>query len=338
MVTIAIQQTYDLKTTVNKMGLIGIHTPPLSLVRSLWPGFLTNFKYAHLDCCHVAVACASVQPADPLQVGTEAGDIAPEDLFNPILYKAMSNESFDTLSARVYDMVGAGVQNTLGVALQTTTAANEFPLYYGLLQESGWRKAMPQQGLVMKGLVPLVHEVLSAYGNDYINPAGTNPNSHTVVSQAGAATTPTSLTGTPFQRSVFRGRSVHLPRLPTGFTMNQTITSPNNANPNLANQVIQPNNGDGGTDASSVQNWPKVMVASIVVPPAKQHVLYYRLRVVWEITFSEPISIVDRGTFDQMRYIGQMTHLTLLDSKADMQNVEDMADTNEMPMERIMSS
>lgn len=328
MVTVHVQQTYDLRTTVDKMGLIGIHTPPLSLIRSLWPGFLTNYKFAHLDACHVAVACASVQPADPLQVGTEAGEIAPEDLFNPILYKAMSNEAFDTISARVYNMVGSTVYaQTMGVSLSTqdTSIANEFPLYYGLLQESGWRKAMPQQGLIMKGLVPLVHEVLSAYGNDYINPNGTNPNSHTIVGANGTVSTPTDLSTTPFLKSTFRGKSKPLPRLPTGFTTNVDGSSGN---------VVQADN----TSANGVNSWPKVMVACICVPPAKQHILYYRLKVVWQITFSEPISIVDRGTFQQIRSVGQTTHLSILDSKANLENVEDMADTNAMPMTRIMSS
>ncbi|ADB24814.1 ORF9 [Chimpanzee stool associated circular ssDNA virus] len=87
---VKVSETYDLSTQTDKMGFVGIHTPEGKLVYNMWSGLFKNFRKFRYASCDVTMACASMLPADPLQIGVEAGDIAPQDMFNPILYKAVS--------------------------------------------------------------------------------------------------------------------------------------------------------------------------------------------------------------------------------------------------------
>ena len=192
MVTVRVSETYDLSTKVNKMGIVGIHTPTGSLIDKMWPGLVLQHKKMRFVKCDVAMACASMLPADPLQVGVEAGAIAPQDMFNPILYKAVSNDSMSNILAY---LMGAGgepaldfpnvdkgsivdINNTLftsspGATGELSPTYDQFKMYYGLLADSnGWKKAMPQAGLTMRGLYPLVYQVIHPYG---INNRGTVP-------------------------------------------------------------------------------------------------------------------------------------------------------------------
>ena len=101
MVSVKISETYDLSTVIGSLGVIGIHTPSAAAIGRLWSGFQQNYRFMKFTGCDVSMACASMLPADPLQIGTESGDIAPADMFNPILYKAVSNESFENILAKM---------------------------------------------------------------------------------------------------------------------------------------------------------------------------------------------------------------------------------------------
>ena len=101
MVFVTVSETYDLSTKVGKMALLGIHTPQSKIIRQCYPGFLMQYKYVRFASCNVTMACASMLPADPLQIGTETGQISPSDMFNPILYRAVSNDSMSTLEGRL---------------------------------------------------------------------------------------------------------------------------------------------------------------------------------------------------------------------------------------------
>ena len=171
---VKVSETYDLSTKTNKMGLLGIHTPDGKLVYSMWRGFYENFRKMRFVSCDVAMACASMLPADPLQIGVEAGDIAPQDMFNPILYKACSNDSMSTLLNKIYaggDIYGDGTwlnknsvssENTPEFTYDDTRDIDQFAMYYGLLADTdGWKKAMPQAGLEMRNLVPLTFSIVT---------------------------------------------------------------------------------------------------------------------------------------------------------------------------------
>ena len=97
-------------------------------------------------------------------------------MFNPILYKACSNDSMSNLLNRLY--AGAHSSGGAFIAKNSVTSDNEpdfhfsssqdidqFAMYYGLLSDtSGWKKAMPQAGLQMKGLVPITWSLLTTQG------------------------------------------------------------------------------------------------------------------------------------------------------------------------------
>lgn len=98
MPTVTIRETYDLSTKPNKMTLIGIHIPTKNIIQRLYPGFCEQYKMCRILHQNVRVASASRLPLDPAGVGVnEEGTVSPEDVFNPILYKAVSNQSLSNL-------------------------------------------------------------------------------------------------------------------------------------------------------------------------------------------------------------------------------------------------
>lgn len=172
MVFVKVRETYDLHTVKNKMTVIAIHTPKPDIIKANFPGLLMQCKAYRPVSADVRVACASVLPLDPLGVGLEEGSVAPEDVFNPILYKACSNFGMSQIEARINALSGVGsgvdvVGQTANVDVDTlTSATDEFPIYYGFLSNAHeWRHANPQSGLEMTGLRPLVYEVLYNIGD-----------------------------------------------------------------------------------------------------------------------------------------------------------------------------
>lgn len=320
MVTVRITETYDLSTSVNRMGIIGIHTPSPRLLLSLYPGFLTNYKWMHLDKCDVACACASVQPADPLQVGTEAGAIAPEDLFNPILYRAVSTDGYNTIVNRIYSYnygdKSVATSGNIG-SDAFPEVANQIDAYYSLLSEDGWRKAMPQSGFAMTSLKPFVYPLESTFGNTNIRPevtSGTaNPNSVTTTTASGESN------GSANKGTMFRGAGHPMGRLPTSTSLNRAY---------IADNAID----QYATVDERTVVIPPTWVGCIVMPPAKLHKLYYRIRCTWTITFYDPISAVEKMSIPRMVNLGatllHASEYTISASK--MENHESMMDTTGM--------
>lgn len=295
MVTIRVSETYDLRTAVNKLGLLGIHTPSTQMIARLYPGLLLNYKYMHIDKCDFGIACASTLPADPLQVGTESGDIAPQDLFNPILYRAVSNDAFETIVNRIYgsdlNPINAGQDGSVTAAATIgnspfTGYQNTTSIYYSLLSEDGWRKAMPQSGFAMNNLVPLVYSMVNTFGNTMIPASSSSLNTATQVGADG------SVSNNSGMASTFRGPTMPMPRLPT-----------------ITQSIIQPTWVGSSSQPSTIplpsfSKIPKTFVALICVPPAKQHILFYRLRVVWTITLSEPVTLPARSDLGSISNVG----------------------------------
>ena len=174
MVFVKVSETYDLSTKIGKMGIVGIHTPDSDLITRHYAGFIQNMKFAKFVKCDVAMACASMLPADPLQIGMEAGSIAPQDMFNPILYTAVSNDSMSNILGfiqghddSIKSLVKSSIVDIQDGAFKNSdnVAVDQFNMYYALLSDAdGWRKAMPQAGLEMRGLVPVVFGVSANTG------------------------------------------------------------------------------------------------------------------------------------------------------------------------------
>ena len=315
---VKVSETYDLSTKVGKMGMLGIHTPDGRLVYNMWKGFYQNYRKMRFVSCDVVLACASMLPADPLQVGVEAGDIAPQDMFNPILYKAVSNDSMTVLLNRIYagahrsgntDWVGKNSvtdDNDTVFKFDSTRDVDQFAIYYGLLADAGgWKKAMPQAGLSMSKLRPITWSLLASQGqpnvSGYLSDLVAYPDDGSSVagSSGNVMATKTRELG-----RFLRGPSCLMPAIDT-MVMVEEGSCPNSAAvqtnlPDTSGSLPKVNGTDlqlGPEVASTVVlpnlDVPDCFVAAIVLPPAKLSRLYYRLKVTWTIEFSGPRPLTD---------------------------------------------
>lgn len=285
MVFVKVRETYDLCTTKNKMTVIGIHTPHPNIIKRNYPGLLMQCKAYRPVSADVRIACASVQPLDPKGVGTAEGDVAPEDVFNPILYKAISNKGMSQLEARIQHMsvnnYAADVTGDSAFAEvdNVTPEADEFNIYYALLSNThDWKHANPQSGLSMSNLKPFVYEVVYNIG-DSRSQAASGAIESDLVDASGYV-------DRVYAKGII-GNAREFPFLNcTGYTYAATkSTGWEKA---------------GFQDQSFVCNaeqdvpWLKVLCGCIIVPPSRLHALYYRMIVEWTLEFTalRPISEV----------------------------------------------
>lgn len=316
LVSVRIAETYDLHTVKNTTSLLGIHTPATSSIRRQWGGFLDNYKWMRIKGCNVTCACASYLPADPLQVGTTSGQVAPQDMFNPILYKAVSNASFETLVSSVYDansdFKANNSINEMAVNPGTGSGFDQWDLYYGILGQPGWKKAMPQAGFSMRGLRPLIHSLVSTFGNVNVpQPNAGNMNNLYVADS----------TGNPIAASqlgrVMRGKPFPMGKLPT--------------------------KASGATGQSSTASKdfeiPITWVGVCVLPPYALNALYYRLRVVWEIEFFSPRSTISVSNYLDQAYFGTQTYYSDYSvTSSKMDETTNSVDTIGAEIQKVMDS
>lgn len=270
-------ETYDLSTKADSLGLIAVHTPSTIALKSKFEGLFKQFKFIRFNSVSLRCACASLMPIDPLQVGLEAGQVAPQDMFNPILYTAVSNESMGVLLDRIYSFQsfsnGADVSTTAGPSLNWVDAvpgvSNPFAAYYGLLSGEKFRTAMPQQGFEMHNVVPLAHKVvtnvplqgtLKAEGGNaqqISGGIGANNVGHDLGVEQG------SIAGNKFLVPIegYSNGTVPLPRIPTMVAVDIGAYAINEPTP--------------------------VYCMACILPPAKLQRLFFRMVISWSITFEE---------------------------------------------------
>lgn len=301
MVFVKVRETYDLHTVQNKMTVIGIHTPRPGIIQRNFPGLLMQCRAYRPVSADVRVACASVLPLDPRGVGTTEDDVAPEDVFNPILYKAMSNLGMSQLEARINALTG--VQPTAGTDVygdsavvdvdSLTEQADEFPIYYGLLSQSGvWRHANPQAGLEMKGLKPLVYELVYNIHDQMAPGTGAYPaDAPSYPGADGAVQT----TGMGLQS--IRGKGKPMP-----FINCTAYTASSNAGSYEKPGFDAPNN------AELAVPYILCMCGCIIIPPSRRHELFYRMVVEWTIEFSSIRPLGEITTWNGLYTIGNATH------------------------------
>lgn len=298
MVFVKVRETYDLHTIKNRMTVIGIHTPKPDIIQKNFPGLLMQCRAYRPVSADVRIACASMEALDPLQVGTTEGAIAPEDAFNPILYKAMSNKGMSQLEARInYDGNGGSAYldvagNTAQVDTDTLTeAADEFPIYYGLLSNAhDWKHAAPQSGLEMTGLRPLVYEMVYNIGDSI---------SDISVPGQTSAPLPDGSVGYIGSRAIL-GKAKEFPFIPC------TAYAAANA---VAPGFTAGNSGDAlPYNKETTVPYMKVFCGCIIVPPSKLHELYYRMVVEWTIEFSQIRPIGEITDWLGLASLGSGTH------------------------------
>lgn len=343
MVTVSISETYDLHTEVDKMTLIGIHTPTKELIQKTYPGLAMNCKYFRVKSVDVALSTAQTLPLGVDQIGLDEGQIHPQDMMNPILYKAVSNDSWSTLEARLH---GLNVQVVSGTsALQpplkgdmafaeddgVTGLADEHGVYYSLLSNrDGFKIAHPQQGLSMKGLVPLVFEKFWTHGENF-----QSKQSGTAVDFA-----PAIVEGNDGNLGVgysyayaMRGRPHPMPKINTTY-----LTSIGGSG------TGERANGMGTGTPTNLQtempDIPPVMLAAIVLPPvsATTGILYYRMVTRAWIEFTDVRPIQEVTSFAQMSsvYASLVYHTDYNEQSKNMDQTTDMVDIKNGTIEKIM--
>lgn len=340
MVVVRVTEMYDLRTVKDKIGLIGIHTPSGDTIYKRWKGLFINHKFMRVLGCDVKIACASVQPADPLQVGTDADQIAPQDLMNPILYRNVTNEGWNAVISRLYATSGITAEtNSITYredAFGSVTGDDQEKLYYGLLSTDEWKKSMPQQGLSIRGVRPLVYNVVSSYGDingpEYYGPT-TVENSLKQVDASNASGAAQTLTaGSSYAPAVFRGHAVPMPRMPCT-TASYTSYTPETEDTNAV--LWTPNSP------------PRTFVSAIVMPPAKLVSFYFRMLVSWDIEFSGLCTQQEKlYAADQIRdvnswYYRRYTFSSAKDiadaaSEGDLTQTENSVDSLNAPVELVM--
>lgn len=322
MVSVKIAETFDLCTERGALGLIGIHTPPRALLERHYGGLMNNHKAIRFTGCDVYFACAAQLPVDPNGIGFAGGQVNPSDMMNPVLYRAVSNEYFETIIARIYggqEVHSSTDGGSLTLASEMTPLDNppvgmdDFNIYYGILSNAdGWRKAMPQTGFEMHGLRPLMWSVLQNYGNSTVTTAS-DSRAHAVIGSGyrggGDSDSTSSTSGVATQRGI-----AHMaPPVPLW-------------------------RGLGGTPRGPLATtFPLTYVGAIIVPPchATGSRLYYRLRIVWHVEFLGLTSHQTMSSFLEMNNNGLVFYYNDYASPSKMETT-DMVDVNGLEIDKVM--
>lgn len=339
MVVVSLSETYDLHTQVNKMTLIGIHTPTKELIEKTYPGLAMNCKYFRIKSVDVALSTAQTLPLGVDQIGLDEGQIHPQDMMNPILYKAVSNDSWSTLEARLmglYDQsMGATATPPLNGSMAfaepdgVTGISDEHQVYYSLLSNrDGFKIAHPQQGLSMKGLVPLVFEKLYNFGENEYN---TSDVADVILENAGG-----NLIKNPMSARSMRGRPRPMPKMNTTYLT--SASGENDVNDTAVKNGMR--NGLPRNCQAVMPDIPPVMLGCIVLPPvsATTGILYYRMVCRAFIEFSEVRPIQEITSFSQMNtaYGSLVYHTDYVEQSKSMDETTDMVDIKNGNIEKIM--
>lgn len=351
VVQVRVSETYDLSTKVGKMGIVGIHTPTGSLIDRMWPGLIVQHKKFRFVKCDVAMACASMLPADPLQIGVEAGDIAPQDMFNPILYKAVSNDAMSNIQSFLQGYTGSSLESQVnqGSVVDVNDASfqdsggdiNQFDMYYALLANTdGFKKAMPQAGLSMRGLYPLVYQVVSNYGtNQSTFVSGTDAGSADLDYNDGVMYADRQLVALGQNISESGGGTITYPcvynlrgppmRMPAIDCLSWTSQGGQNT------KIVPTSNVANIT--SNIGRVPPCYVGLIILPPAVLNQLYYRLKVTWTIEFTGLRSFTDVQNWSYLQYTGQVAYGSDYDTQsATMTSLTNLVDADGAEITKIM--
>lgn len=340
MVTVTLSETYDLSTKLGRMTLIGVHTPKKDLIQKMYPGFAMQYKYFRINSVSVKMASVSTLPVSPDQVGADASQIAPEDMLNPILYKAVSNNSWSTMQARLAGL-GYQISNPSGMAIppvvgnmafteddsvSDATENSELPVYYSLLSgRQGFRIAHPQQGLAMRNLKPIVFEKWYTHGvNDG---AG-------IVEEWNGETSQFDKVSIPPREML--GRAHRMPKINTTYLT---------AIDTLSNGVGYRESGMGPKTDKSPMNTQcempdlePVMLAMAILPPCVRTKMYYRMVVRCSISFFGKRPITDVTSFAQMQTVvyPQVYHSDYAEQSKSMDETTDMVDVKNASIIKIM--
>lgn len=337
MVVVTVSETFDISTKINKMSLIAVHSPTKTLIQKTYPGLAMNCKYWRIKKVDVSLIATAGLPVNPAEVGELPNQIAPQDMLNPILYKAVSNDSWNTLESRLAGLLyrpvpGSSDPSVVGnmatVENDGLLSGGDFGVYYTLLSNrDGFKIAHPQQGMSMKGLVPLVFEKWYSNG---VNTTPGNDASPLIYEDSDGAMRKGS---TP--NNSMRGRPHPMPRLNTTYL---TAISPAGSGETGVSDINGMGDGLPRNYQTEMPAVDPVMLACIILPPSARTIMYYRMVCRAYIEFSDIRPITEITSFTQMSdvYSPNVYHSDYTLQSAKMEHVTDMVDTSDADIEKIM--
>lgn len=213
------QEIIDMHTEADHVTAIGIHTPTGDFPRKMFKGYFDQYKkYKYLGCSIKFIPIARL-PADPLQVGFEAGEqISPVDLANPILFHGCHGDDLGTILNTLYgnddgisdSLVGLDGGSDQPYEYQSEALGNlMLRLYYKALTDKSWKKANIQRGFQKSGLRPLVYSLAT---NHQIMPSSLLGESSFDIDEYGVPTTDI-LQGSDNAMAVNKNLQLFTPRL-----------------------------------------------------------------------------------------------------------------------------
>lgn len=352
MVTVSISEVFDLSTVKDKMTLIGVHTPTKELIQKTYPGLCMNSKYCRIVKTDVVLSAVSGTVAiTPDMVGDNSvNGIAPEDVLNPILYKAVSNDSWSTLEARLMGLYAQAHSYTAFPAPlikgsqafaendEVTGLDDEFGVYYSLLSHrDGFKIAPIQAGLEMRGLVPMVFEKYYTHGEN----VGSNVNSD--VGSAIVEGDDGKLRKEAPNPRAMRGRPHPMPRFNTTYLTGINPGQNTVMTPDPVRGTNFQNAGMGANQSPTnyqieMPDIPPVMLACILMPPCKKTKLFFRMRVRTWLEFSEVRPIQEITSFSDMEtlYAPLVYHSDYAEQSSKMDVKTDLVDTKNADITKIM--
>lgn len=309
-------ETYDVNTLLNELSLLAIHTPQAPSLKRMFHGFFEQYSKFKILGCNFRMVCATKQELSPIEAGSEAGQIDPRNVLNPILFKACTGEHIDSLCDQIYnrseEVASAGAYGNGGsISQHIDTSDNAIRSYYSLLADDSWRKEHPQAGITVMGLKPMVHKVVTTQPFKWsVAPSSIAPNGVVDIPQVAAG----SPTGTDSTIRGFGGQSGS--NVASSDTVNPSVFVSNGLTemPWLDTSytaLVQYRDNEGAPTTQQkasklCANVPRVYMGCLILPPsigANSANLYYRIQINWHVLFKDfrtvqdLMPIVADGTF-----------------------------------------
>lgn len=301
-------ETYDVNTLLDELSLLAIHTPQAPSLKRMFHGFFEQYSKFKVLGCNFRMVCATKQELSPVEAGSEAGQIDPRNVLNPILFKACTGEHIDSLCDQIYnrseEVASTGPYNNGGsISQHIDTSENAIRSYYSLLADDSWRKEHPQRGITVMGLKPMVHKVVTTQPFKWnvaaevpsFSNAANAPDGTAVARGFGGQSGSSITTADPVNPSVFVSNGLtEMPWLDTSYT---------------ALVQFRDNEGVPTTQQKASKlcaNVPRVYMGCLILPPsigANSANLYYRIQINWHILFKDfrtvqdLMPIITDGTF-----------------------------------------
>lgn len=290
-------ETYDLNTAIGELSMLAVHTPQAPALKRMFHGFFENYKKYRINGCNIRMVCASQQALTPDLVGLGEGQVDPRDILNPILFKACTGESINILLDQIYNAGDSELVNsdTGSLAHHATTRSSAQLAYYQMLSDDTWRKEHPQHGLMVSGLRPMVHKVVTTQPFKWSGAKSANSNV-AVDSQPRIAPNGSAVGfGSP------SGSFVSDVTNPTVFVSNGMTDMPWLDTAVVRSITVLDDEGGDPVSVKSklmINDVPRVYMGCIVLPPAQLQRLFFRMQISWSVSFRDWRPAFEYGPLD----------------------------------------